>query len=211
VQQHRLVTQLRTNPAAFGLIFDLSVTSDRPVNITALATASHITCPHPLGVEIAVCEGGAAGKEATDASLWRVVFRQDACRALPQIWECDPESPAGYGVLPLAESILLAPGARVGIAIRTTHPHGIILRALQPSSAQRPETRPGTGRARFEYGDLADSDKNLALFAGRVPPPARLPRLAFLAASRHGAPACARKRTEALACARLRYCYHSCV
>ena len=165
MQQHRLVTQLRTNPAAFGIMFDLSVTGDLPVNITALATASHITCPHPLGVEIAICEGGAAGKEG-DASQWRVVFRQDECTALPRIWECDPESPAGYGVLPLAESLPLAPGARVGISLRTTHPHGIILRALQPSSAQRPETRPGTGRARFVHGDRADSDKNLALFAG---------------------------------------------
>jgi hypothetical protein len=159
------VTQLRTNPAAFGIFFDMCVVGERPVEITAIATASHITCPHPIGVEISVCEGGAEGKEEDD-SQWRVVFRQDSCTLLPGIWECEPASPSGYGVLPLAESISMSPGDRVGVCIRTTHPHGIILRALQPAGPERPETRLGTGRARITHGELADRDSNLAIYTG---------------------------------------------
>jgi hypothetical protein len=37
-----------------------------------------------------------------------------------------------------------------------------------PATEKRPETRPGTGRARIAYGDKTDGDENIALFAGRV-------------------------------------------
>jgi len=169
--QRRLVTQLRTNPAAFGLFFDLEVVGKEHIELSAFATASHITCPHPLDLEIFMCEGGcdgAADGDQGDESLWYSIFEQQNSTTLPQIWECEPESPSEYGVLRLERPVPLAPGQRIGVCIRTSHPCGLVLRALQPATAEKPETRPGTGRARFSLGDKADSDGNLALFAGRA-------------------------------------------
>ena len=37
-----------------------------------------------------------------------------------------------------------------------------------PATENRPETRPGTGRARIAYGDKTDGDEHISLFAGRV-------------------------------------------
>ena len=165
--QHRLVTQLRTNPAAFGLTFDVEVVGKSTVEITAFATASHITCPHPMDIQIAV--GSSRGPEdiaAGDPADWHTVLSLLNSSALPQLWECEPESPTGYGVLPLQESIRLAPGDRRCISIRTSHPYGLVLRALQPATPDKPETQPGTGKARLSYGDVADKDDNLALWTG---------------------------------------------
>ena len=165
--QHRLVTQLRTNPAAFGLTFDVEVVGKSTVEISAFATASHITCPHPMDIQIAV--GSSRGPEdiaAGDPADWHTVLSLLNSSALPQLWECEPESPTGYGVLPLQESIRLAPGDRRCISIRTSHPYGLVLRALQPATPDKPETQPGTGKARLSYGDVADKDDNLALWTG---------------------------------------------
>jgi hypothetical protein len=179
--QHRLVTLMRNNPAAHGLFFDLEVVGKLPVQVTAFGTGSHITCPHPLRIEISVCRGGGAAwgksEEADEAAGtaetggggvegWQTVFSDDNSTALPQLWDCAPESPGDYGVLPLSQPLSLAPGERVSICISTWHPHGLILRALQPATKERPETRPGTGKARFSEGDKSDGDSNIALFAG---------------------------------------------
>jgi hypothetical protein len=37
-----------------------------------------------------------------------------------------------------------------------------------PATDKRPETRPGTGRARIAFGDKTDGDEHISLFAGRV-------------------------------------------
>ena len=51
--------------------------------------------------------------------------------ALPHLWECEPESPSGYGILPLEEPIQLSANDRVRLSIQTSHPYGLILRALR--------------------------------------------------------------------------------
>jgi hypothetical protein len=187
--QHRLVTLMRNNPAAHGLFFDLEVVGKSPVQVTALGTGSHISCPHPLRIEISVCRGGGAAwgksEEADEAAGtaetggggwgggpggggWQTVFSDHNSTALPQLWDCAPASPGDYGVLPLSQPLSLAPGERVSVCISTSDSHGLILRALQPATKERPETRPGTGKARFLEGDKSDGDSNIALFAGPV-------------------------------------------
>ena len=61
--------------------------------------------------------------------------------ALPRLWECDPESPSGYGVLALQAPIALEPGERIGICIHTSHPDGLILRALRASPSPHATAR----------------------------------------------------------------------
>lgn len=188
VRQGRLVTQLRTNPAAMGLFFDLEVVGKEHIELTAFATASHITCRHPLDLEIFICEGGCDGGVdgqsdepiwysifevvASSSSTphlflllyllllfvwsllgacfkqWRAVFcdlipgnvcaahtlpstQQPNSTALPRMWECEPASPSEYGVLRLEQPLPLAPGERIGVCIRTSHPDGLVLRALR--------------------------------------------------------------------------------
>jgi len=170
VRQGRLVTQLRTNPAAMGLFFDLEVVGKEHIELTAFATASHITCRHPLDLEIFICEGGCDGgvDGQSDEPIWYSIFEQPNSTALPRMWECEPASPSEYGVLRLEQPLPLAPGERIGVCIRTSHPDGLVLRALQASTAEIAETRPGTGRALLFLGDKTDSDGNVALFAGRA-------------------------------------------
>ena len=188
VRQGRLVTQLRTNPAAMGLFFDLEVVGKEHIELTAFATASHITCRHPLDLEIFICEGGCdSGVDGqSDEPIWYSIFevvssssstphlflllcllllfiwsipgacfkqwnavicdlipgnvcaahtllsaQQPNSTALPRMWECEPASPSEYGVLRLEQPLPLAPGERIGVCIRTSHPDGLVLRALR--------------------------------------------------------------------------------
>lgn len=51
---------------------------------------------------------------------------------IAQLWEHQPLSPSQYGLLPFSEPLALASGSVASISIATSHPHGLILRALQP-------------------------------------------------------------------------------
>jgi len=83
-------------------------------------------------VEVLVCDGSARGAE-TDAARWRRVGGGGAPLTLPLLSWMDA-APA-YGALPLDAPVPLAPGATVGVCVRTGDVQGL---ALRVDKAQRP-------------------------------------------------------------------------
>ena len=87
-------------------------------------------------IEVLVCDGSARGAE-TDAARWRRVGGGGAPLTLPLLSWMDA-APA-YGALPLDAPVPLAPGATVGVCVRTGDVQGL---ALRVDKAQRPPAAP---------------------------------------------------------------------
>ena len=67
-----------------------------PVEVTALATGAHISCPHPLTLEMSISRGGdvARGEAAAEGGMegeeeWHTVFFEANSTALPQVRESE--------------------------------------------------------------------------------------------------------------------------